>query len=350
MSSAKDSQVPDGAALAWTRMLSAYRTPNALRGCVEIAVTATPFALAWFTMYWALMHGYLWLYVLLMLPTAGLMVRLFMIQHDCGHGAFFANKRANDWTGRLISIVTVTPYDLWRRAHSIHHATHGNLGRRGVGDMDTITVSEYLARSPLTRLRYRAYRNPLVMFGIGPLFVFLLQNRVPAGFMRNGWAPWVSTMATNLAIFAAYALTIWAVGITPFLMVHLPVVLLGAAIGIFLFYVQHQFEQSYWELSENWSYRQGALRGSSHYDLPPVLRWFTANIGIHHVHHLSSQIPYYRLPRVLREHPELGGVNRLTLLQSFKCLRLALWDEQTRRLISFAELRRLQRDAQPKAA
>src|SRR5579862_507211 len=195
MSSAKDSQVPEGAALAWTRMLSGYRTPSALRGCVEIAVTAAPYALSWFTMYWALMHGHLWLYVLLTLPTAGLMMRLFMIQHDCGHRAFFANKTANDWTGRLISIVTVTPYDLWRRAHSIHHATHGNLGRRGVGDMDTITVSEYLARSPLTRLRYRAYRNPLVMFGIGPLFVFLLQNRVPAGFMRNGWSPWISTMA-----------------------------------------------------------------------------------------------------------------------------------------------------------
>src|SRR5262249_39781205 len=169
--------------------------------------------------------------------------------------------------------------------------------------------------------------------GIGPLFVFVFQNRIPAGFMRNGWLPWVSTMGTNIAIAAVCAPLIWAVGLTSFMLVHAPVLLLGAAAGVWLFYVQHQFEHSYWERREAWSFHDGALQGSSHYDLPAILKWFTANIGVHHVHHLSSGIPYYRLPEVLRAYPELKFVNRLTLLQSFKCVRLSLWDEQTRRMI-----------------
>lgn len=342
-SPARENDARAGDVSGWNQKLGPYRSASALRGSYELAVTAVPFAFGWFAMYWALAHGHVWLYALLLLPTAGLLVRLFLIQHDCGHHAFFANKTANDWTGRLISVLTVTPYDHWRRAHSIHHATHGNLERRGVGDVDTLTVAEYLARPRWTRLRYRAYRHPLVMFGIGPVFVFVIQNRIPAGFMRSGWLPWVSTMATNVAIAAACALLIWAVGVGPFLLVHVPVLLLAAEAGVWLFYVQHQFEHSYWEGRDTWSFREGALRGSSHYDLPAVLKWFTANIGVHHVHHLSSRIPYYRLPAVLRAFPDLVGANRLTLLQSFKCVRLALWDEQTKRLISFADLRRLAR-------
>jgi omega-6 fatty acid desaturase (delta-12 desaturase) len=321
------------------RTLGDYRTANAWRGAYELAVTAIPFTLAWLALYWSLSSGYPWLYLLLLLPAAGLLVRLFLIQHDCGHHAFFANTPVNDWVGRLISILTLTPYDHWRRAHAIHHATSGNLARRGVGDVDTLTVAEYLARPFWSRMRYRAYRHPAVMFGIGPLFLFVLQNRWPAGFTRNGWKPWVSTMATNAAVAVAAGLLIWAIGLKFFLLVHAPVLLLAAEAGVWLFYVQHQFERTHWEKSETWNVHEASLRGSSHYDLPAVLKWFTANIGVHHVHHLSSRIPYYRLQEVLRDHPELREVGRLTLLQSFKCVRLVLWDEESRRLISFKELR-----------
>jgi omega-6 fatty acid desaturase (delta-12 desaturase) len=323
----------------WLNKLNDYRTPSMLRAACELAMSGIPFGLIWYLMYWSLSHGHIWLYAVLIFPAAGFLVRLFLIQHDCGHQAFFANRHANDWTGRVISVITLTPYDHWRRAHAIHHATSGNLDRRGVGDIDTLTVAEYEARSRWTRLRYRLYRHPVVMFGIGPFFIFVLQNRLPAGFMRNGWRPWASTMATNAALLAVFALMIYAVGLASFLLINLPIFLLGATTGGWLFYVQHQFPQTYWEKGEKWNVREASLLGSSHYDLPPLLRWFTANIGVHHVHHLSSRIPFYRLPNVLSDHPELRGVGRITLLQSFKFVRLVLWDEESRRLISFKELR-----------
>lgn len=328
----------NGGTHRWRRVLSGYRTPSAWRGVGELAITAIPFGLAWFGMYLALSRGHVWLYALLLLPAAGFLIRLFLIQHDCGHRAFFANRQVNDWLGRVLSVITLTPYDHWRRQHAVHHATSGNLDRRGVGDMDTLTVAEYMARTRWTRLRYRAYRNPAVMFIIGPIFVFVFQNRLPAGFMRE-WKPWVGVMLTNAAVAAAASALIWAVGMKMFLLIHGPIILLGGAVGVWMFYVQHQFDQTYWAKGEAWDVHEAALHGSSHYDLPPVLRWFTANIGVHHVHHLSSQIPYYRLPDVLRDHPELRDTSRVTLRQSFKCVRLALWDEDSRRLISFRELR-----------
>ncbi len=318
------SETPSGDVFNWRRTLSTYRTPNTLRAVYEVAVTAIPFALGWFMLYWALSHGQFWLYALLLLPTAGFLIRLFLIQHDCGHRAFLASRTANDWVGRVISILTLTPYDYWRRTHSIHHATSGNLGRRGVGDVDTLTVAEYLARPRWTRLRYRAYRHPVVMFGIGPVFIFVFQHRLPAGFMRQ-WRPWLTTMATNLAVASVAGLLIWAIGLKAFLLVHVPVLLLAAEAGVWLFYVQHQFERTYWVKSDTWNSSVASLRGSSHYDLPVVLRWFTANIGVHHVHHLCSMIPYYRLQRVLRDHPELRDMGRVTLLQSLRCVRLVLW-------------------------
>jgi len=277
---------------------------------------------------------------LLLLPAAGFLVRLFMIQHDCGHGSFFPSRRANDWVGRVIGVATLTPYDHWRASHAFHHASSGNLDRRGIGDVHTLTVAEYLARSRWGRLRYRLYRHPAVMFGVGPLYLFLLQNRLPFGFMRKGWKPWFSTMTTNAAIAAAVALMIFAVGFWAFLWIQVPIVLLAAAAGVWLFYVQHQFEHTHWAEDASWNAHDAALYGSSHYDLPRVLRWFTANIGVHHVHHLSSRIPYYRLQEVLRDHGELRSVGRLTLLQSLQGLRLVLWDTHRRRLISFKELRR----------
>ncbi|MGB8044051.1 MAG: fatty acid desaturase, partial [Pseudolabrys sp.] len=261
------------------------------------------------------------------------------IQHDCGHGAFFPKKWANDWVGRVIGVLTLTPYDFWRRTHAIHHATAGNLDRRGIGDVDTLTVREYFARSRWGRLKYRLYRHPLVMFGIGPAYLFLLQHRLPVGMMRGGWQPWISTQVTNAAIALIAAGLIWLIGIKAFFLVHLPITVLAGVFGVWLFYVQHQFEDTFWNESRGWDLHEAALHGSSHYDLPLPLRWFTANIGIHHVHHLHSRIPYYRLPRVLRDHPELREIGRLTLFQSFRCVRLVLWDEVQQRLVSFRDAR-----------
>jgi omega-6 fatty acid desaturase (delta-12 desaturase) len=323
----------------WGRKLGPYRKPNSIRGVLELAITMMPLALAWFLMFVTLHFGYFWLYALLVLPAAGLLVRLFMIQHDCGHGSFFPNRTGNDWVGRVIGVLTLMPYDHWRRGHAIHHATAGNLDNRGIGDVDTLTVAEYLGRSAWGRFRYRLYRHPAVMFGLGPAYLFLLQSRLPIGFMRKGWTPWVSTMATNLAVVAFAGLMIWTIGFVPFLLIHLPIVLVGAAIGVWLFYIQHQFEDTHWARNQNWNAHEMALRGSSYYDLPIVLNWFTANIGVHHVHHLSSRIPYYRLQEVLRDYPELRKRGRLTLLRSLGCVRLALWDEASQRLISFKELR-----------
>jgi len=323
----------------WTRLLARYRAPSRARSTLELVITAGPFAVLWILIWAALDRGY-WLGLLLAVPAAGFLVRLFMIQHDCGHGNFYRHRLANDWVGRLIGVLTLTPYDFWRRTHAIHHATSGNLERRGAGDIDMLTVSEYLALSRWGRLRYRLYRHPLVMFGLGPAYLFIVQHRLPVGLMRAGWQPWFSTMATNVAIAALVVTIMWFVGVGPFLLVHLPITLLAASTGVWLFYVQHQFEETYWADNRAWNLHEAALYGSSHYDLPAGLRWFTANIGVHHVHHLCSRIPYYRLPQVLRDHPELGSLGRLSLVESFRCVRLALWDECRQRLISFRDMRR----------
>ena len=323
----------------WPQVLARYRQPSNGRGLVEVAITVVPLAALWLLAWLTLDVGY-WLTLPLALASGAFLLRLFMIQHDCSHGSFFRHRLANDWIGRLAGIVTMTPYDVWRRTHATHHASSGNLDRRGMGDVDTLTVEEYRARSMWGRLRYRLYRHPLVMFGLGPAYLFLLQHRLPIGLMRgNGWRPWISTMATNLTIALVAGGLIWLIGIKAFLLVHLPALLVAASIGVWLFYVQHQFEDTVWASDGKWNAQDAALHGSSHYDLPAFLRWFTANIGMHHVHHLSSRIPFYRLPRVLRDHPELRHVSRLTLLESFRCVRLALWDGTQRRLVSFREAR-----------
>jgi omega-6 fatty acid desaturase (delta-12 desaturase) len=321
-----------------TRALGPYRAPSLTRSIIELAITAGPLILLWFLM-WATFELGSWLYLLLALPAAGFLVRLFMIQHDCGHGAFFHRRCTNDWVGRAIGVLTLTPYDFWRRTHAVHHATSGNLDRRGIGDIDTITVQEYLARSQWGRLRYRIYRHPIVMFGLGPAYLFIVQHRLPVGLMRDGWQPWLSAMATNAAIAALVATLIWLVGVAPFLLVHLPIVVLAASAGVWLFYVQHQFANTAWAHEGAWNLQEAALHGSSHYALPGLLRWFTANIGVHHIHHLCSRIPCYRLPLVLRDRPDLADIGRLTLLESLKCVRLVLWDEGQQRLVSFREVR-----------
>lgn len=327
-------------ARSWARILARYREPSNARSIVEIVITLGPLAALWAAAWVSSYFGFWWLSLLIAIPAAGFLVRLFMIQHDCGHGAFFRHRVANDWVGRAISLLTLTPYDFWRSTHAVHHASSGNLDRRGLGDVSTLTVREYLALSWWGRLCYRLYRHPIVMFGIGPTYLFVLQQRLPIGMLGGGWRPWLSTMTTNFGIALVIAILIWLVGIGPFLLVHLPIILIAGAIGVWLFFVQHQFDPTFWAPEDEWTLHDAALYGSSHYDLPAVLHWFTANIGLHHVHHLCSRIPYYRLPRALRDHPELRGIGRLTLLQSLGCVRLVLWDEGERRLVSFRELRR----------
>ena len=250
-----------------------------------------PLAATWL-LAWEALRLHVWWGLLLIPLAAAFLVRAFaMIQHDCGHGAFLPWRPLNDWLGRALGVLTLTPYDYWRAAHAIHHASSGALDRRTLGGIDTLTVDEYRALGPWRRLAYRLYRHPVAMFIIGPTFVFLLQHRLPVGMMRGGWKPWVSTLATDLAIVAMALAMARIFGVGPFLLVYLPVVSLAASAGVWLFFVQHQYEDAYWRRDGAWSFDEAALRGSSHYHLPAVLAWFTANIGVHHVHHLSSRIP-----------------------------------------------------------
>lgn len=325
----------------WSNTLAPYRQPKAARSILEIVITVVPLLAIW-ALAWALLSaGLWWAALLLTVPAAGFLLRLFMIQHDCGHGAFFGQRLANDWVGRVIGVFTLTPYDYWRQSHAMHHATSGNLDRRGgLGAIEVLTVEEYRALSPMRRRQYWLYRNPIVMFGLGPAYVFLVFQRVPFGMMRQGWRPWASVLGNAAGVLAGLSGLIWLFGIAPVLIVNLVTMLLAATIGVWLFYVQHQFEGAVMMRSGAWKRDEAALHGSSHYDLPPVLRWFTANIGIHHVHHLSSRIPFYRLPKVLKDHPELKPLSRVGLWESFRFARLALWDEATGRLITFREARR----------
>ncbi|WP_309606599.1 fatty acid desaturase [Phenylobacterium sp.] len=325
----------------WFNRLAPYREPKAARSILEIVITVVPLLAIW-ALAWALLSGGLWWAALLLtVPAAGFLLRMFMIQHDCGHGAFFGQRQANDWVGRVIGVFTLTPYDYWRQSHAMHHATSGNLDRRGgLGAIEVLTVEEYRALSPMRRLQYWLYRNPIVMFGLGPAYVFLVFQRVPFGMMRQGWRPWASVLGNAVGVLAGLGGLIWLFGIAPVLIVNLVTMLLAATIGVWLFYVQHQFEGAVMMRNGAWKRDEAALHGSSHYDLPPVLRWFTANIGIHHVHHLSSRIPFYRLPKVLKDHPELKPLSRVGLWESFRFARLALWDEAAGRLITFREARR----------
>ena len=325
------------AAREWVKILSEYREPSVMRSIYELIVTVGPFLILWVLAWWAMSVSY-WLTLSLSLCNAAFILRLFAIQHDCGHGAFFNNRTASDWLGRVLGVLTLTPYDVWRRTHSIHHSASGNLGRRGIGDVHTLTVAEYSALGPLMRFHYRVYRHPLVLFGLGPGYIFFLQNRIPLGLMNKA-RYWFSAMCTNAVILIALGLILYFGGLMPILLIFLPSTLLAATAGVWLFYVQHQFETTHWAAEEDWTLHEAALHGSSHYVLPGWLQWLSANIGIHHVHHLYSRIPFYRLPEVLRDHAGLAEINRMTIGESFANARLHLWDENSKRLLSFAEVR-----------
>lgn len=327
-------------ATEWTRILVKYREPILSRSIFELAVTLGPFVAIWALAWWTLSISP-WLAAALALINAAFLVRLFMIQHDCGHGAFFKHRPLGDWIGRFLGVLTLTPYDVWRKNHSIHHATTGNLDRRGTGDLPTLTVREYRAKSWLGRAMYRLVRNPVFLFGIAPIYLFFLQNRLPIGQMQAGRRYWISAMATNAAIGAVLGLILWLGGMNVLLFVFLPTTIMAAITGVWFFYVQHQFEDTVWDNEEDWNLHDAAFSGSSHYDLPGILRWITANIGVHHVHHLASRIPFYRLGEAIRDHDLLAQSKRITLWESFRCARLHLWDEQSRKLLSFSDARAL---------
>ena len=322
----------------WLSILARYREPSTRRSLFELAATLAPFIALW-ALAWMALSISPWLTLALAMLNGAFLVRIFIIQHDCGHGAFLKNRKAQDWVGRVLGVLTLTPYAVWRRAHSLHHATHGNLDQRGIGDVLTLTIEEYRARSPLGRLMYRLYRHPLVLFVLGPSYLFILQNRLPFGLMNSGWRYWTSAMGTNAMIGIALGLIIWFGGLLPVLLIFLPTSVIAATIGVWLFYVQHQFEETHWSRGEDWQLHDAALEGSSHYVLPQPLRWLSGNIGIHHVHHLYSRIPFYRLTEVIREHRELAEAQRLTIRESLATVKLHLWDEAQGKLLSFAEAR-----------
>ena len=286
-------------------------------------------------MWLSLPYSYV-LTLLLAVPTAGFLVRVFILQHDCGHGSFFTSRRANDAVGSLLGVLTLTPHRRWRKHHAIHHATTGDLDRRGSGDVHMLTVAEYRKLTPLGRLTYRIHRNPLVLFGIAPVLYFAVWQRFavePAAWKAER----ASVHWTNLGILICGALMWRLAGLQPLLLIHLPVVVLASSAGVWLFYVQHQFAPSYWQHHENWEYFAAGMEGSSYYQLPKPLQWLTANVGLHHVHHLDSQIPNYRLQECLDENPQLGRVHRLTLRESLSCASLKLWDEGQSKMVGFRD-------------
>jgi len=324
-------------ALRWRKIAAGYGQPRLRRSLLQLVVTVVPFVALWVAMSMTVADAY-WASLLLALPAAAFLMRLFMIQHDCGHRSFFRSAWLNDALGSVIGVLTLTPHGYWRKAHNIHHATSGHLEKRGIGDISLLTVREYLDLPKWRRLVYRTYRHPLVFLGIGPLYVFVVKYRLPLDLLRKHRDMIPGVLATNLAIAAlAIGLGLW-LGFAEVMMVHAPIIVLSTVAGVWLFYVQHQFETTYWRHAGTWDFHEAAVHGASFYDLPQPLRWLTADIGIHHIHHLSSRIPNYRLGECLHDNPEMRNVGRLTLRGSLECLRLALWDEETERLIGFRAL------------
>jgi acyl-lipid omega-6 desaturase (Delta-12 desaturase) len=320
----------------WRDAVAPYERADVGRSVLGLATSVVPYILLLVAMYLALEVSAL-LTLVLAVPAAGFLLRTFIVFHDCAHGSYLPSKRANRWLGVFTGMLVYAPFGAWRHDHAVHHATAGDLDRRGVGDVPTLTVAEYEAKSPLARLGYRLFRNPLVMFGIGPIFALVVAPR----FVPRSARPRVrrSVMATNLAIVVIVGVTCWLIGWREYLIVQWPAALMAAAAGVWLFYVQHQFEDVYWESTGDWSYADAALRGSSYLKLPRVLRFFTGNIGLHHVHHLSARIPNYNLQRAHDENALFHDVPTLSLWDGLRTVRLKLWDEDRRRLVTFAEAR-----------
>jgi omega-6 fatty acid desaturase (delta-12 desaturase) len=321
----------------WRDDLAPYARPHLGRSALDVATSLLPYAALSVLMYLALGVSYL-LVLVLAIPAAGFLLRTYIVFHDCAHGSFLPGKRANAWLGIALGLVVFESFASWRHSHAVHHATAGDLGRRGVGDVLTLTVAEY-HRSPWRRrLGYRLFRNPLVMFGLGPIYGLLVQPRLVSRSARPRIRR--SVVATNIALVVLLGGLCWLLGWREYLLVQMPTALLAGSAGVWLFYVQHQFEDTYWENAGDWSYADAALRGSSYLRLPRLLRFFTGNIGLHHVHHLSTRIPNYNLQRAHDANPIFHGVPTLSLWDGLHAVRLKLWDEERRRLVTFAEARR----------
>jgi len=322
--------------LAWQKVVAKYAQPSVPRSIWEIANTFVPFFILWYLMYRSLVLPY-WVTLLLAFPTAGMAMRIFIILHDCGHGSFFRSQRANNFLGAVCGVFTFTPYLQWRHTHAIHHASHGDLDRRGVGDVKVMTVKEYLASRWWQRLGYQIYRHWATMFLVAPFFVFVVKHRFIEPKMgrreRN------SVHYTNLALVAIIGGLSWLIGFQQFLSVHLPVLLISCTAGVWLFYIQHQFEDTYWEEHPEWDYAMASLYGSSYYRLPKVFQWFSGNIGLHHIHHLSPRIPNYNLQACFDENPLFHHVTIITFWESLSAIKLKLWDEETQRLVGFSHLK-----------
>lgn len=307
------------------------------QGLAQLLVTCTLFCTALAVMYVTRGIGF-WLTLILAAPTAGLLVRLFILQHDCGHGSFLPSRAANDAIGRILGLLTLTPYGAWRRDHAVHHASTSNLDRRGQGDVTTLTSEEYRLSSPVKRIAYRAYRNPFVMVLLGAPINFLVLQRFVVGQSFRDRSAWRSILLLNIALVIAVGAAGTVLGFGATAAIYLPVIVIASWIGNWLFYVQHQFEGTHWDRKEEWDFHVAALRGSSHFEMPAILRWFSGNIGLHHVHHLSSKIPNYRLQACHDAHPDLSRFTRkVGLVETLRCWRLSVWDERQGRLISFRE-------------
>jgi acyl-lipid omega-6 desaturase (Delta-12 desaturase) len=304
----------------------------------QLINTILPFFGLWYLAYQSLSVS-IWLSLAISIIAAGFVVRIFIIFHDCTHLSFFKNNKANKIVGTITGIITHFAFEKWKRSHTIHHATSGNLDKRGTGDVWVMTVDEYLEAPLWRKLSYRLYRNPIIMFGFGPLYLYLISNR----FNRKGarWKERMNTYLINISIVAIYAILIWAIGWQAVLMVQVPILFVAGALGIWLFYVQHQFEDSYFENESEWDYVKAAVDGSSYYKLPKVLQWLTGNIGFHHVHHLSPRVPNYNLEKAHESTPPLQKATTITLASSLQSIRFRLYDEKRKTFISFKEMKEL---------
>jgi omega-6 fatty acid desaturase (delta-12 desaturase) len=317
---------------SWRAVLAPYARPRLRRSLTDVATSLFPYLGLLVAMYFLLDVSY-WLVLAISLPAAGFLVRVYIVFHDCAHGSFLPWGKANDWLGAACGLIVFTPYQSWRHQHAVHHATSGDLDRRGVGDVPTLTVAEYEALSWQRQLGYRLFRNPIVMFGLGPIWAMILLPR----FVSRSERPRIrrSVWRTNVALAIAIGLLCWLFGWESFLLVEMPSALLAGSIGVWLFYVQHQYEHAYWRNSESWNYDDAALKGSSYLKLPSMLQFFTGNIGLHHVHHLSTRIPNYNLQPAHDAYPVLRQVPAMSLWDGMRCMKLKLWDEERQRLVTF---------------